>query len=317
MSLTAEQRALRQRGIGASEIGAIVGAEGAYDTPLAIWARKTGRIAEHDETETPEYIELGNLLEPVVASLYTRRTGRELYEVGTIVHPDDPIRIATPDRLVRGERRGVQIKKARTKGSWGQEGTAEAPENVICQVQWECSVADLETEDVPVLFFGAHLAIYTIHRDDELIGGLVELAHKWWRDHVVADVPPTPDASEKTRETLSKMYPKNRGRIVQLGGPEPGSLAAQAFALAQDYVLARDGGKDVEDQKEAAGNALRLMIGDADGIEAPWGKILWTAAATGKPSWKDIAQELGATPELIAKHTPPPNRTLRVTLKKG
>lgn len=317
MGLSPEQRALRLNGIGASEIGCVVGADGAYDTPLALWARKTGRIEEADETETPEHIELGNLLEPVIASLYTRRTGRELYESGTLVHSTDPLRIATPDRLVRDESRTVQIKKARTKGRWGQEGTDEVPENIIAQCQWELSVTDRDVADVPVLFWGSHLAIYTIQRDNELIDGLAELAAKWWRDHVVANVPPQPDGSERAKETLSKMFPKNRSKLIPLGAPEIGTIAATVFALAQDYVLARDGGKDVEDQKERAGNQLRLLIGDSEGFAAPWGSITWCAASNGAPAWKAIAEQLGATPDLIAKYTRQPTRTLRVNLKKG
>jgi putative phage-type endonuclease len=315
MSLTSAQQALRKTGIGASEIGSLVGAAGAWDTPLSLWAKKVGLVEDADDTDVPEHVELGNLLEPVIAALYARRTGFELYEPGTLVHPTDPLRIATPDRLVRGQPRGAQIKKARSRGTWGKEGTDEAPEAIICQVQWECSVVDLELEDVPVLFWGSHLAVYTIKRDDELIGGLAELASRWWRDHVVANVPPEPDGSERTKEALSKMFPKNRGRFIQLGAPEIGTMAAHVFALAQDYMLARDGGRDVEERKEEAGNALRLLIGDADGFDAPWGRVTWKQPANGKPSWKSIAEALGAPPELVAAHTPPPSRTLHVHLK--
>lgn len=316
MSLTAEQHAIRLKGVTASEIGALVGATGAWGTPLSVWAEKVGLVVPGDETDVPEHVELGNLLEPVVASLYARRTGFDLYEPGTLVHPQDPLRIATPDRLVRGMRRGCQIKKTRTMGGWGTEGTDEIPEAILCQVQYEMSVADLEVVDVPVLFFGSHLAVYTVYRDDELIEGLVEIAHRFWRDHVVANCPPQPDGSERSKETLAKMFPKNRGKFIAIGAPEIGTIAASVFALAQDYVLARDGGKDVEDQKESAGNQLRLLIGDADGFAAPWGTISWTAASSGKPAWKAIAEELGATPELVAKHTSAPGRTLRVNLKR-
>lgn len=313
--LTNEQRALRRQGIGASEIGTVVGAAGAYEAPLSLWARKTGRIPEEDETETPEHIELGNLLEPVIASLYTRRTGRALVESTTLVHPTDFLRIATPDRLVVDEPIVVQIKKARTKGSWGREGTDEVPENIIAQCQWEMSVTDRQTADVPVLFWGSHLAVYSIHRDDELIAGLVEIAHKWWRDHVVAGIPPEADGSERSKETLSKLYPKNNGNLIKLGQPVLGSVEATIYAFAHDYVVARDGGKESEELKERAANQLRLFIGDRDGFDAPWGRITWTAAENGKPAWKDIALALGATPELIAKHTSAPCRTLRVNLK--
>lgn len=313
--LTAEQRAVRHLGIGASEIGAVVGAAGAWESQLSLWARKTGLVPEDDETEVPEYIELGNLLEPVIAALYTRRTGLDLYEPGTLVHPTDPLRIATPDRLVRNTRLGVQIKKVRSTGRWGEEGTDDVPENILAQVQWEISVADLDAEDVATLFWGSHLALYTVKRDDALIEGLAEVAHKWWRDHVVAHVPPPPDDSEKTKETLSKLFPANRGKTVMLGAPDFGTEAATVFALVHDYVMAREEESLACKRKDAAGNAIRLAIGDNDGFAAPWGKATWMRGTCGKTNWKELAAEFGSLPDtLVKKHTQQPERRLNVAL---
>lgn len=306
--LTPAQQAIRKTGIGASEIGSIIGADGAWDSPLSVWAKKVGI---RDEPENvPEYIELGNLLEPVIATLYARRhDGIDLYEPGTLVHPSDPLRIATPDRLVRGTRKGLQIKKARTRARWGSDGTDEVPENILAQVQWEMSVADLDLEDVPVLFWGSKLEVFSVRRDDELIGHMVDMAHKWWKDHVVARVPPPPDGHERTREAISCMFRKNNGRMA----PEPPS----GRTLAMRYKGASAKASAAESEKEALGNALRMLVGDADGFEGLWGNVTWKRDSVGKAQWKAIAEALGASDELIKQHTSEPGRTLRVHLKKG
>lgn len=310
MPLTAEQHALRLSGIGASEIGGVVGADGAWDSGLTIWGRKVGKLPPDNDTVS-EHIELGNLLEPVIASLYARRTGFELIESGTLVHPKDPLRIATPDRLVKGRPRGAQIKKARSRAAWGEEGTDDIPENIICQVQWEMGVAELELEDVPVLFWGSRLVVFTVHRDEELIGMLTEQAHKWWRDYVVTGRPPTPDGSERCRETLQRLFPKVCGKVEYPMGAD----LERVLELARAYENARDEEKAAENRKSQIGNELRLLIGDKAGFQGMWGSVTWTPDAKGKPSWKAIAEALNPPVDLIAKNTSAPGRTLRVHLK--
>lgn len=309
--LTAEQHAIRRTGIGASDIGAILGADGAFDSSLSIWAQKVGMRQPIPDNEVPEYVRLGNLLEPVIAQLYVERNpGVQLYERGTIVNPRDGLQIATPDRLVRGEAVGLQIKKARTKARWGTAGTDEVPENILCQTQWEMSVADLEREEVPVLFWGSKLEIFRVERDDDLIGCMVDLGHKWWRDHVVTEKPPTPDGHERTRETLGQIFAKTVGRMAP-------SVPVGAYDLAVRYKEAGVRAKADEAEKEALGNQLRLLVGAYDGFEAEWGKVLWRKNEGGPIAWKEIAETLKPSAELIAQHTGEPKRPLKVYLKKG
>lgn len=170
------------------------------------------------------------------------------------------------------------------------------------------SVADLEKEDIPVLFFGSHLAVYTVKRDDDLIGGIVEIAHKWWRDHVQSGVAPDVDGLERTKETLQKMFNRSTGAL-RVDNVEGAVLALQ-------YEQARKEEKAAADRKEIAANQLRMLIASHDGIEGEWGKATWRADASGRPSWKDIAAEFAPIPaELIEKHTSAPGRTLRVNIK--
>lgn len=306
--LTAEQHALRLTGIGASEIGSVVGADGAWDSALTIWGYKTGRLKPGNDV--PEYIELGNLLEPVIASLYTKRTGFALVECGTLVHPKDPLQLATPDRLVADRPWTVQIKKARSRATWGEEGTDDIPENILVQCMWELSVTGREVAHVPVLFFGSKMAIFTVRRDDEMIGLLAEQGHKWWTDHVIGNRPPAPDGSDKAREALGKLFP-SAGKMTYPLGED----LEKIFEIAREYCQAREEEKAAKSRKDACGNTLRLLIGEGAGFAGQWGTVTWTPDANGKPSWKDIAEALNPPSALVAQHTNAPGRTLRVNLK--
>lgn len=312
--LTTAQQEIRQGGIGASEIGGIVGAEGAYESALAIWARKVGLDRKPENDVTPEFIRLGNLLEPVIAQLYSERTGFALQESGTLVHPTDPIRRCTPDRLVVGQPVNCQIKKARSRAAWGEPGTDEVPDNILLQVQHEMGVLcalgiQIERTDIPVLFYGSRLDIYTVARDDELIGMLADAADQWWTDYVVARRQPPADGSERTREALGRMFKRNNGTLLP--------ASDEVVSLALQYMAARDDEKAAIDRKDTAGNALRALIGEADGFEWCGGKATWTRDAKGKPSWKAIAEALNAPAALVAAHTGEPGRVLRVSEVKA
>ncbi len=78
---------VRKRGIGGSDAGAAVGLN-PYQSRLALWLNKTGRdagmpsIDPHDDSH-PAY--WGNLLEPIVAAHYSRRTGHKVRRVNAVL----------------------------------------------------------------------------------------------------------------------------------------------------------------------------------------------------------------------------------------
>lgn len=83
--------AVRQQGIGASDAAAAVGIS-PYQSQLELWMIKTGRMSglpdpSLDEVRSPIY--WGNVLEPIVAAHYTRKTGRKVRRVNAVLqHPD-------------------------------------------------------------------------------------------------------------------------------------------------------------------------------------------------------------------------------------
>ena len=78
--------AVRKQGIGSSDAAAAVGLN-PYKSKLELWLEKTGRDTalpklDPQDEESPAY--WGNILEPVVATHYTRRSGHRVRRINAV-----------------------------------------------------------------------------------------------------------------------------------------------------------------------------------------------------------------------------------------
>jgi predicted phage-related endonuclease len=78
----AEWLALRNTGIGASDVAIVLGLSD-WGSPFHLWALKTGSIqrAEYDQQEL-DILEYGRYMEAPTAKRYADRTGRKLIDFG-------------------------------------------------------------------------------------------------------------------------------------------------------------------------------------------------------------------------------------------
>lgn len=185
----------RQTGIGGSEIAAIVGLN-QYKTPMQIWESKVNPITEDNSTNEPMY--WGNVLEEVVAKEYAKRTGRKIQRITTQMrHPDFEFAIANIDRAVvnpemagrvfwkDGKLTTDRILECKTANGfmakqWGEAGTDSVPDAYLVQCQWYMAVTGASVCDLAVLIGGQDFRIYTIERDDDLIGSLLVQGAAFW-----------------------------------------------------------------------------------------------------------------------------------------
>lgn len=209
---------VRKRGIGGSDAAAAVGLN-PYKSALELWLEKTGRdeqlpkIDPHDE-ESPTY--WGNILEPIVAAHYTKRTGRRVRKLNAVLqHPDPalPWMLANIDREVTGSPE-VQILECKTAGINGAKLWRDGvPEYVQLQVQHQLAVTGKQAADVAVLIGGQTLEIHRIVRDDTLIERLIKLEAQFWH-YVVTDTPPPADGSESAETALRCLFPQDFGAVL-------------------------------------------------------------------------------------------------------
>lgn len=207
--------AVRRTGIGGSDAAAAVGLN-PYMSPLELWLDKTGRAEglprpDPNDTTSPTY--WGTLLEPLVAAVYTKKTGNRVRRVNAVLrHPSVPFMLANIDREVVGAR-DVSILECKTAGEFGARlWRAGVPEYVQIQVQHQLAVTGKTAAHVAVLLCGQALEVHRIERDDALIGRLVELEARFWR-FVESDTPPPADGSESADRALRHLYPGNGGTV--------------------------------------------------------------------------------------------------------
>jgi putative phage-type endonuclease len=310
MSFTPEQQKLRRSGITGSWVAAICGLD-SFRSPIDAWDWYV------NGTEQPRsyHMDRGIYLEDGIAQWYASRQLKPvtLTSPGITKHPHRN-HMCTPDRLVHdGETTPFLLSvKCPWRGGpdWGEDGTDKVPLSYYLQLQWEmyvCGAAELIEPppfgDLAATIFG-DLRTYRIKGDIDVVEGLVEKADKFWRDHVLTKTPPPPNATDSYTSYLARRFP------TSIESLRPAN--AEVERLAREYKVASLAKTAAETAMSESSNMLRALIGDSEGFAGDGFKITWRSGK-GKPSWKAIATEAGASATLIQKHTPQTTRYFRAT----
>lgn len=290
--------AVRKRGIGSSDAAAAVGLS-PYKSQLELWLEKTGRDAglpkadPHDE-ESPAY--WGNLLEPIVAAHYTKRSGNRVRRMNAVLqHPDPELSwmLANIDREVIGAE-DVQILECKTAGINGARLWKEGvPEYVQLQVMHQLAVTGKQAADVAVLLGGQHLEIHRIERDDQLIARLIELERTFWL-HVKTDTPPPADGTASAAAALRCLYPEDNGQTLDF------SNHAGLTAAFIELKAVRQSIADKEKREAELKQMLQQAMGDASRAEFSSGYVNWRKAKDSVGL--DVAQLLKDKPHLQTQY---------------
>ncbi|HEJ4559963.1 TPA: YqaJ viral recombinase family protein [Pseudomonas aeruginosa] len=271
-----EWLSVRKHGIGSSDAAAAVGLN-PYQSQLELWLEKTGRDAllpksdPHDE-DSPTY--WGNILEPIVATHYTQRTGNRVRRINAVLqHPDPTLNwmLANIDREVIGAS-DVQILECKTAGINGARLWKDGvPVYVQLQVMHQLAVTGKLAADVAVLLGGQHLEFHRIERDDELIARLIELERDFW-NYVQRDTPPPADGSDSAEQALRCLYPQDSGSTLDF---TQNPLLSGAFDELQSVraSLELQGKREAELKQQ-----LQQAMGDASRAQFANGSVSWRKA---------------------------------------
>ena len=288
---------VRKTGIGSSDAGAAVGLN-PYKSQLELWMDKTGRgdalpqVDPHDE-ESPMY--WGNILEPIVAAHYTKRTGNRVRKINAVLQHPDPDKawmLANIDREVIGVG-DVQILECKTAGINGARLWKDGvPEYVQLQVHHQLAVTGKQAADVAVLIGGQHLEIHRIERDEGLIRNLIQLEREFWR-YVETDTPPPADGSESADLALRCLYPQDAGNTIDFS--QDRTLSA-TFA---DLVALRESMAEQEKLEAQLKQRLQQAIGSASGAVFETGAVTWKKSKDS--TVLDVATLLKDQPDLMQR----------------
>lgn len=251
--LTEEQKENRKKGIGASEIGIVMGLN-EHVSPYKLWQIKTGRIEADDLSELPQ-VYWGSIHEEPIAQHYAKVMNCKVRRDNqTRVHKDYPFLLCHLDRKIENQSKVLECKFAMfARDDWGQSGGDVVPLSYILQVQHQLAVTGYEEADLAVLIGGWDFRVYHFKRDEELIAKIIEEASAFWKC-VETDTPP----ELRDRSDAALAYPFNTGEFKHA---EP-----EVIKVVEDYNIVRAKEKEIKEQKERLSDALTLYIKDADGI---------------------------------------------------
>lgn len=213
LGLSPEALERRSRGIGSSDAATALGLN-PYKSPFRLWQEKRQEI-EPEDLSGNEAVELGTLLEPVVATLFTKRTGLKLRRHNkTIEHPRYPWMVCNIDRDVVGLPKLAEIKTAgywaAQSDEWGEVGTDAVPFRYAVQVQHQLAcLPHYESGYVPLLVGGQKFRLYEVQRDPEIISMLEIFLGDFWQN-VVDGIPPIPTTLAQAQER----WPKSIGQSI-------------------------------------------------------------------------------------------------------
>ena len=286
--------AARDAGVGASDIGVIMGLS-TFSSRYAMWWQKH----LHWRLPQNEAMADGHALEDLVAAEFMLRHPELLVhkpEFPLWRHRQHEWALCTPDRLAvqvgipsvligaQGtpeEVRAIREETPRSRTAdaeivpvelkwdaspgWGASGSTDVPEQYRLQVMWQAWI------------FGAsggwlvnhkptgrnRYREYWIPVDETVILRAAEAARAFVAS-LECGVSPDPDGSKATEVMLQEM---NAGVV-------PGTVAAVPPALAEQWARARDDVRAAEAYKREMDNRLREVLGDAErGMHADTGEV--------------------------------------------
>lgn len=292
--LTDAQLAIRRSGLTATDVVVLAGLSpysGA--SAMAIYAEKMGAKSARSESEA---MSLGHELEPIILRALASKRDLTIRDGDTTRSKFWSHHLATPDGIHMPHARAEAVCEAKAVGlhyadAWGEDD-GDVPDHVIAQVHWQMHCAELPRAFVGALI-GTEVRTYQVVRDDDLIAALVEVADRFWTDHVVAHQPPAPDGSYAASSAIASIFPRHRGQLVE-ATPALDTLALQVLELRLQEA-------DVERRRKTLEQEMQLIIGDADGVEG----------SSWRCSWKH--QEAAE----VKAHTRAASRPFRITEKKA
>ena len=208
-----EWLAIRTRGIGGSDVGSIMGVDGAFGSPLSVYYSKIG---EPEPNEGSEPMRWGSILEETIRNEYKLRSGLQCLVVdATIYNPDHPHRLANTDGFVleNGEWGILEIKNVGfTSGDWSD---GRVPQKYFAQVQWYMLVTGLKFAKVVALVNGQTLIERHIDFDLGFVSLMTDATDSFWND-VKNKVQPKSSGNPRCREVLAKLYPPTDDSVVEM-----------------------------------------------------------------------------------------------------
>lgn len=179
--------------LGGTDVAAICG-KSDWKTSLDVYLEKTGQIQKTTFTEAMYW---GQQIEPLIIAEWAKRSnGVVLFQGLQAIHPLENWRGGTVDGIGHIDGRNILLeakKIAQSQRSYWESGGI--PTDYLYQIQHYLDVHELEDGICCVLFGGSEYVEFPVQADRSIQSEIREEAKRFWHEHVLAKIPPSPKVS--------------------------------------------------------------------------------------------------------------------------
>jgi len=300
---TPEEQEERRKCIGASEAAGVLGLS-RWQTPLSIWASKTGKVKPSTEEQFCQWY--GTEVEEVVAKRFTLETGKKVHKVNEpFVHKKHKFLRCNIDRKVEGENAILQCKTV-TPYKSSEWTDSEVPDEYVIQELHELACSGYDRAYIAVAIGNLEFKIKIVDRDDKLIQDIVDKEVAFWNTFVVPDVMPIAIKADD-KDTLYSLYPQEvTGDEIELDD-EANKKVESLQAMKQDR-------KVIESNIAREENELKAMLRDKEAGKSSLWVVSWKAQVAQRVDSDRLKSELPALYEKYCKESK--SRVLRIKANK-
>ena len=256
----------RKLEIGGSDIAAIMNMS-PYETPLSLWAKKTGKL--QSELSNFEAAEIGTELEEYVSRKFTKKTGIKLrVDNRTFKHPLYPYMIGHIDRWVVGE---DAVFEAKTASAWLEKKWQgeDIPQQYVLQLMWYLGLVGKKIGHIAVLIGGQKFVYKQIEFDQELFDQMVSSAKNFMEEHLLKDIAPLAESGDS--EILLQMFPQSLPTDLLLEG----DTSLEMNSLLDDRTGALESKKHLDEELEKTEARIKQILGEHESAETDKYRVFW------------------------------------------
>lgn len=264
-NLESDWHELRKKGIGGSDIGAILGVN-KYKSAIDVYLDKVENIKT--DLSNNNLVQWGIKLENVIREEFENRNN-ENYEVYIVPYSVKYNQlIANVDGIVKNKKTGkygvLEIKTANqyTINDW-KKGLV--PHSYYAQVMHYLAVTGLDYGIIVVLIGGNEYKEFYIERNEEEIEMIKLVAKEFWEEHIITKQIPAPDGSDKYSEYQKELLNKYEIFENRIEIDEEKEFKIEKIETLNKEIKNLEEVKEKlmqELMKELIENEANLMIGD-------------------------------------------------------
>jgi len=257
----------RKNGIGGSDAAAIVGLN-PYSSAFQVYCDKLGLIPPVEDNEA---MRQGRDFEQYVADRFEEVTGKKTRRRNFIItNPAYPFALANIDRMVVGEKAGLECKTTSVFNK-SDFASGDIPPQYYVQCQHYMAVTGYEKWYLAVLVLNRGFHWYEIPYNEDDVTALMDAERDFWENNVLLKKEPAPDGSERAADVIKQLYGRGEDDL-------------ETALVGYDKDLARYGKisdlvKRLSAEQESIKQKIQLDMGEA------------TLAFTGKNiiTWRNVS----------------------------